>query len=150
MHVCSSGGITALETSQQQIALCLISNHCTSTHCMRCLPHIVCGFVQNISPRCAMHMLQNTQFFSSLQYTARLNADKLKNIIHRLNGGRIGKQYFNMRLCPEDVSDKLSGYEHNAVSPIGIKAPLPVILSHRCGEAFVDIRCCIQAVSLEP
>ncbi|WIA13609.1 hypothetical protein OEZ85_007174 [Tetradesmus obliquus] len=73
-----------------------------------------------------------------VQYTARLNADKLKNIIHRLNGGRIGKQYFNMRLCPEDVSDELSGYEHNAVSPIGIKAPLPVILSHRIAQLQPD------------
>jgi prolyl-tRNA editing enzyme YbaK/EbsC (Cys-tRNA(Pro) deacylase) len=73
-----------------------------------------------------------------VQYTARLNADKLKNIIHKLNGGRIGKQYFNMRLCPEDVSDGLSGYEHNAVSPIGIKTPLPIILSHRCACIVVD------------
>ncbi|KAF8060054.1 hypothetical protein HT031_004993 [Scenedesmus sp. PABB004] len=66
-----------------------------------------------------------------VQYTARLNADKLKSHIHRLAGGKVGKQYFNMRLCPEDVSDALSGYEHNAVSPIGIKTPLPVVLSHR-------------------
>eukprot|EP00882_Tetradesmus_deserticola_P012568 GHRQ01013321.1.p2 GENE.GHRQ01013321.1~~GHRQ01013321.1.p2 ORF type:complete len:135 (+),score=65.57 GHRQ01013321.1:1563-1967(+) len=73
-----------------------------------------------------------------VQYTARLNADKLKNIIHKLNGGRIGKQYFNMRLCPEDVSDALSGYEHNAVSPIGIKTPLPIILSHRIAKLEPD------------
>lgn len=73
-----------------------------------------------------------------VQYTARLNADKLKNHIHRLNQGRVGKQYFNMRLCPEDVSDSLSGYEHNAVSPIGIKTPLPIILSHEITKLQPD------------
>lgn len=48
-----------------------------------------------------------------VQYTARLHAEKLKTFIHRLNEG-VGKQYFNMRLAPEAVSDALSGYEHNA------------------------------------
>jgi prolyl-tRNA editing enzyme YbaK/EbsC (Cys-tRNA(Pro) deacylase) len=69
-----------------------------------------------------------------VQYTARLNADKLKNYIHRLSHGKFGKQYYNMRLCPEDVSDSLSGYEHNAVSPIGIKTPLPIIMSHKLAQ----------------
>jgi len=74
----------------------------------------------------------------ALQYTARLNADKLKSHIHRLNQGKLGKQFFNMRLCPEDVSDQLSGYEHNAVSPIGIKTPLPVIMSHQIAKLQPD------------
>eukprot|EP00775_Hariotina_reticulata_P009630 gene9630-9790_t len=74
-----------------------------------------------------------------VQYTARLNADKLKNHIHRLNQGKVGKQYFNMRLCPEDVSDQLSGYEHNAVTPIGMKTPLPVILSHQIAKLQPDV-----------
>lgn len=29
-------------------------------------------------------------------------------------GGKVGKQFFNIRLAPEDVNDALSGYEHNA------------------------------------
>jgi hypothetical protein len=44
---------------------------------------------------------------------------------------QIGKQYFNMRLAPGDVSDTLSGFVHNAVTPIGMATPLPIILSHR-------------------
>jgi prolyl-tRNA editing enzyme YbaK/EbsC (Cys-tRNA(Pro) deacylase) len=43
-----------------------------------------------------------------------------------------------MRLCPEDVSDALSGYQHNAVSPIGIATPLPVVLSHRIKDLVPD------------
>jgi prolyl-tRNA editing enzyme YbaK/EbsC (Cys-tRNA(Pro) deacylase) len=65
-----------------------------------------------------------------VQYTAAIHADKLKNYIHKLNHGKFGKQYFNFRLCPGDLSDELSGYEHNAVSPIGIKTRLPIIISH--------------------
>ena len=43
----------------------------------------------------------------------------------------LAHQYFNMRLAPEDVSDSLSGFQHNAVSPVGMKTPLPIIISHR-------------------
>jgi hypothetical protein len=28
--------------------------------------------------------------------------------------GRVGKQYFNLRLAPQDVNDALTGYSHNA------------------------------------
>lgn len=66
------------------------------------------------------------------QYTARLHSDKLKNYVHTdLNKGAHGKAFFNMRLAPEDVSDALSGFVHNAVTPVSIASPLPIIMSHR-------------------
>lgn len=33
---------------------------------------------------------------------------------HCCSEGRVGKQFFNMRLASEEVNDALSGYEHNA------------------------------------
>ncbi len=37
-----------------------------------------------------------------------------------------------MRLCPEDVSDRLTGFQHNAVTPIGSASPhMPIVLSDR-------------------
>ena len=48
--------------------------------------------------------------FYAMQYTARLNAEKLKNFMHRLSG-RFGKKNFNMRLAPNDVS---GGRAHGA------------------------------------
>lgn len=33
-----------------------------------------------------------------------------------------------MRLVEGGVSDKLSGFQHNAVTPIGMATPLPVII----------------------
>ncbi|KAG2434874.1 hypothetical protein HYH02_012074 [Chlamydomonas schloesseri] len=66
-----------------------------------------------------------------VQYTARLHADKLKVALCELGGRRFGRQYYNMRLAPEEVNDALTGYSHNAVSPIGMKEDLPIILSSK-------------------
>lgn len=40
---------------------------------------------------------------SLLQYTARLHADKLKVALCELGGRKFGRQYYNMRLAPEEV-----------------------------------------------
>jgi prolyl-tRNA editing enzyme YbaK/EbsC (Cys-tRNA(Pro) deacylase) len=44
-----------------------------------------------------------------------------------------------MRLCPEAVSDELTGFEHNAVSPIGIRTRLPIVLSHSVAALRPDL-----------
>lgn len=74
-----------------------------------------------------------------VQYTARLNAEKLKSHLYKLNAGAISNKQFNMRLAPEDVSDALSGFEHNAVSPIAIKTRLPIVLSHQIAALQPDL-----------
>lgn len=43
----------------------------------------------------------------------------------------VGRQFFNPRLVPEEVSDQLSGFAHNAVSPVGLATPIPIIMSDR-------------------
>lgn len=40
-------------------------------------------------------------------------------------------QAFNLRLVAEDVSDRLTGFLHNAVTPVGLAQRVPIILSHR-------------------
>ena len=54
---------------------------------------------------------------------------RLSAHLHRLSGRGYGKQYFNLRLAPGDVSDALTGYTHNGVSPIGLATRLPIVLS---------------------
>jgi len=78
----------------------------------------------------------NSRYYVILvQYAARLNADKLKKLVHQMNGSAFGKQFFNFRLAPEFVSNALSGYTHNAVTPIGMKASsVPMIMSHLITE----------------
>ncbi|CAK0736473.1 hypothetical protein CVIRNUC_000751 [Coccomyxa viridis] len=70
-----------------------------------------------------------------VQYVARLHAEKLKRHLyqaHKAAGGALGTKAFNMRLCPEEVSNSLTGFEHNAVSPVGIATPdMPIVLSDR-------------------
>ncbi|KAG6549064.1 hypothetical protein Mapa_009507 [Marchantia paleacea] len=64
-----------------------------------------------------------------IQYTARLNAEKVKQFVYSLNNGKVPKKKFNMRLAPEEESNKLTGFEHNAVTPFGMVSDIPVILS---------------------
>ncbi|KAL9387229.1 hypothetical protein Peur_020353 [Populus x canadensis] len=63
-----------------------------------------------------------------VQYTARFNAETVKNYLYALNDGKIAKKRFNLRLAPEETSMKLTGYGHNAVTCIGMKTNIPVIL----------------------
>lgn len=75
--------------------------------------------------------LNSKYYVVIVQYTARLQSDNLAKFIHKLNDGKVGRQYFNMRLAPEDVSDELSGFTHNAVTPVGIRTQLPIIISDK-------------------
>ncbi|KAL6348848.1 hypothetical protein AAG906_033504 [Vitis piasezkii] len=70
-----------------------------------------------------------------VQYTARFNAETVKNFLYSLNNGKIPKKKFNLRLAPEESSQKLTGYEHNGVTCIGMKTDIPVILD----EAIVKL-----------
>ncbi|XP_057513922.1 uncharacterized protein LOC130795731 [Actinidia eriantha] len=70
-----------------------------------------------------------------VQYIARFNAETVKNFLYSLNNGTIPKKKFNMRLAPEEMSQKLTGYEHNGVTCIGMKTDIPVILD----EAIVKL-----------
>lgn len=40
-------------------------------------------------------------------------------------------------LSPQ-VSDQLSGYLHNAVTPVGLATPLPIIMSHKIAALKPD------------
>lgn len=60
----------------------------------------------------------------------RTHTEKMKNFLHKINNGTVPKRCFNLRLAPSEVSDELSGYEHNAVSPFGMRMKMPIIMSH--------------------
>ncbi|XP_059642568.1 uncharacterized protein LOC132284475 [Cornus florida] len=70
-----------------------------------------------------------------VQYTARFSAETVKNFLYELNNGKIPKKKFNLRLAPEETSLKLTGYERNGVTCIGMKTDIPVILD----EAIVKL-----------
>jgi prolyl-tRNA editing enzyme YbaK/EbsC (Cys-tRNA(Pro) deacylase) len=80
-----------------------------------------------------------------LQYTATLNEAKLKKAIHALNNTHrhthththtpsLPLSNFRFRLAPEETSQKLTGYTHNAVTPFGLPSStipddLPIVLA---------------------
>ncbi|CAI8609611.1 unnamed protein product [Vicia faba] len=70
-----------------------------------------------------------------VQYSARFNAEAVRNFLYSLNNGTIAKKKFNLRLAPEEISTQLTGYGHNAVTCIGMKTDIPVILD----EAIVKL-----------
>ncbi|CAH8362735.1 unnamed protein product [Eruca vesicaria subsp. sativa] len=61
-----------------------------------------------------------------VQYTARFNAEAVKSFLYSLNEGKIPKKRFNLRLAPEETSTQLTGFEHNAVTCVGMKTSIPV------------------------
>ncbi|KAJ8625872.1 hypothetical protein MRB53_019179 [Persea americana] len=73
-----------------------------------------------------------------IQYTARLNAENVKSFLYSLNNGKIPKKKFNMRLAPEEESLKLTGYEHNGVTCVGMKTDIPVILDEAIAKLEPD------------
>ena len=65
------------------------------------------------------------------QYTSRLHTEKLNSIVYRRSQGGLSKKQVNLRLAPEDVSLELTGFGHNAVSPVGMATPIPLVMSHK-------------------
>lgn len=52
---------------------------------------------------------------------------------------RYSKSKVRFRLAPEDVSARLTGYEHNAVSPVALADPnVPLVLSHHIAALQPD------------
>ena len=83
--------------------------------------------------------------WGALQYTAPLNGDKLNRCVRAMvnsslpNGAApVSSKMVNMRLCPADVSHELTGFEHNAVSPVGCRTQMPMIMSDRIAKLQPD------------
>ncbi|KAL9666316.1 hypothetical protein QQ045_000644 [Rhodiola kirilowii] len=72
---------------------------------------------------------KNSKYYVVIvKYTARFNNEAVRKYLYELNEGKIAKKRFNLRLAPEDVSAKLTGYEHNGVTCVGMKTDIPVIV----------------------
>ncbi|KAF6145707.1 hypothetical protein GIB67_010668 [Kingdonia uniflora] len=75
---------------------------------------------------------------SFILYSSRFNAETVKSFLYSLNNGKIPKKKFNLRLAPEEESAKLTGYEHNGVTCIGMKKVIPVILDEAIAKLNPD------------
>jgi prolyl-tRNA editing enzyme YbaK/EbsC (Cys-tRNA(Pro) deacylase) len=98
--------------------------------------HHMCKTICMENTRCTRDDCEdpvNSRWYLVLvQYTARLSQQKLEKFLHQRNneGGRkVGKKAFHMRLAKEEDSERLTGYEHGAVTPFGTAERVPVLVS---------------------
>jgi prolyl-tRNA editing enzyme YbaK/EbsC (Cys-tRNA(Pro) deacylase) len=69
-------------------------------------------------------------FLVVVQYTAKVSSEKLKDFVWRYHKALgLGALAPHLRVADEADSDRLTGFKHNAVSPLGLRTIVPVILS---------------------
>lgn len=63
-----------------------------------------------------------------VQYVSKLDTEKLRGLIRDLMPAekQLSKKKFNFQLADEKTSFELSGFTHNAVTPVGMRHPVPV------------------------
>jgi len=68
-----------------------------------------------------------------LQYAgAKLNKEKLHDTVRKMDGkNAVGKKQYSLRMVSQETSDALSGYTHNAVTPLGMVTEVPVLCSDK-------------------
>ena len=79
----------------------------------------------------------NAQYYLVVvQYQAKLDTDLLVDLIHTLRppASRLPRKRFHFRLAPEHISDTLSGFQHNGVSPFGMHHDIPIVICSHCLE----------------
>ena len=66
-----------------------------------------------------------------LQYDGpKLNKEKMTDLVRSMEGkAAVGKKQYNMRMVSEEANLTLSGFEHNAVTPVGMAQRMPIIVS---------------------
>ena len=73
-------------------------------------------------------MLLFRYYLVIVQYVSKLDTEKLRGLVRDLMPPekQLSKKKFNFQLADEEVSFELSGFSHNAVTPIGMRCPVPV------------------------
>ena len=63
-----------------------------------------------------------------------MNVNYLRTFVHelRIESERLAKKKFQFQLAPSAISEQLTGFSHNSVSPFGLRSPIPVIVCSRC------------------
>ncbi|KAL3144297.1 hypothetical protein ABBQ32_004061 [Trebouxia sp. C0010 RCD-2024] len=100
--------------------------------------HHLCKSLLYENPKLPEHGPQEFRFcLVVVQYAAKLHGEKVKRFLHKANG-KLGIQYFRPRQAPHEISEKLSGYESGAVTPVGLATNLQLILSHEINQLQPD------------
>ena len=66
--------------------------------------------------------------------SAKFDTEMLRSFVHELlpPSERLAKKRYHFVLADPEISFLLTGFRHNAVSPIGMLVKVPVIICTRC------------------
>ncbi|MES1908346.1 MAG: hypothetical protein MHM6MM_001300 [Cercozoa sp. M6MM] len=96
--------------------------------------------------------LNSKYYLVVIPYEARWEAYKTLKFVRSLKDNSIGKKKYKFRFVPDEEALELTGFEHNAVTPLACRTKLPVILSHQVkdlpyfwlGGGQVDLKLCVD------
>jgi prolyl-tRNA editing enzyme YbaK/EbsC (Cys-tRNA(Pro) deacylase) len=69
-----------------------------------------------------------------VQYTDKISTKKLNLYVRKLAGSVQSSKCFNMRVMPEEIALKLTGYGKNGVSPIGMLHNVLVLVTDKIAQ----------------
>ena len=74
------------------------------------------------------YFITDRYYLVIVQYVSKLDTEKLRGLVRDLMPAekQLSKKKFNFQLADEQTSFELSGFAHNAVTPVGMKHPVPV------------------------
>ena len=78
-----------------------------------------------------------------VQYEAKINTEALARELYnnlQAEGKQISRKKFKFQLAPESVSETLTGFIHNAVTPFGMRSQVPIVVCQGvldCKESFI-------------
>ena len=66
-----------------------------------------------------------------VQYCTRLHSEKVKSAMHARGTLGLGKKKMNFQLLAGQEAVELTGYKHNAVTPVGTLRTMPILISDK-------------------
>mmetsp|Transcript_5501 Transcript_5501/g.13769 ORF Transcript_5501/g.13769 Transcript_5501/m.13769 type:complete len:121 (+) Transcript_5501:3-365(+) len=67
---------------------------------------------------------------SRAQYVSKLDGDKLRDFVYDKCEGKVSRRKIKFRLVAEETSAAITGYRHNAVTPVATAKKIPILMSH--------------------
>ncbi|KAG4085405.1 YbaK/ProRS associated domain-containing protein [Neocallimastix lanati (nom. inval.)] len=98
----------------------------------------MCKTVVMENTRCSVNDMKdplNSKYYAvCVQYTSKLNTQKLMNFVRSLKNKTISKKHYNFRLASPEKSAELTGFDKNGVCPIGTVEKIPVIITEEMAK----------------
>eukprot|EP01125_Pyxidicula_operculata_P010293 TRINITY_DN3393_c0_g1_i1.p1 TRINITY_DN3393_c0_g1~~TRINITY_DN3393_c0_g1_i1.p1 ORF type:complete len:160 (+),score=38.94 TRINITY_DN3393_c0_g1_i1:446-925(+) len=69
-----------------------------------------------------------------VQYTTTYMSHKLFKFLKNATNNKFSKSQFNFRFADPEEAFALSGFDHNAITPFGMKVKMPIVLSDKIAQ----------------